>query len=302
MHLYPDGGAYDLKRALSGHLEIPADRLVITNGSNEAIELLGHVFLQPGHQVVMADGAFIVYRLVAQLFGADTVAVPMRDHTHDLDAMADAVTADTRLVFVANPNNPTGTMVSGDALDRFLDRLPDHVVPVLDEAYIELVEEEQRPASLEWVRSGRAMVVLRTFSKAYGLAGLRIGYAMAPAEAIDLLQRVRQPFNVNAMALAAARAALADHAFLQQSRALIRDGLAQLSEGLQVLGLRFVPSVANFLLVQVGDGSNMFEQLQRRGVIVRPMAAYGMADYVRVTVGTHDQNQRFIRELERVLA
>ncbi len=302
LHIYPDGGAYALTQALSKKLDLSPDCILFGNGSNEAIELLGHVYLRPGTGIVMADRAFVIYRLMADLFGAETVAVPMRDDTHDLEAMADAITPQTRLVFVANPNNPTGTMVGQAALDQLVDALPEHAILVIDEAYIELLPEEERPDTLRYVREGRPVVVLRTFSKAYGLAGLRVGYALAAPEAIDVLQRVRQPFNVNAAALVAAEAALQDDEFVERTRQMVVEGRAFLTAAFERLGLTYTPSVANFVLVKVGRGREVCAALQRRGVIVRPMDGYRMPESIRVTVGTREENERFVRELEDCLS
>lgn len=300
MHLYPDGSAYYLRRALADKLGVEMDQLLIGHGSNEIIELLGHVFLEHGTNIVMASQAFVVYRLVASSFRADTIAVPMRDFTHDLPAMLKAVTPATRLVFISNPNNPTGTMVDGAAIADFMERVPRHVVVVMDEAYIELLPPDRQPDVLRYVREGRHLFVLRTFSKTYGLAGLRVGYAVAPAAGIDLLHRVRQPFNVNAMALAAAQAALDDDEHVLQTRRLVADGLRYLTRALDEMGVGYIPSVANFMLVKVGQGRKMFTALQRKKVIVRPMDGYGLPDYVRVTVGLKSENEHFIHALQAV--
>jgi len=302
MHLYPDGGSFYLKRDLSARLGVDTSRLLITNGSNEAIELLGHVFLGPGTEIVMSQQAFVIYRLVADLFQAETRAVPAKDFTHDLPAMLEAITSRTRLVFIANPNNPTGTQVSAEALDRFLNAVPDHVITILDEAYIELLEEADQPPSVSYVLENRKIVILRTFSKTYGLAGLRIGYVVAPPEAIELLNRARQPFNVTAMAQLAAAAALQDVAFVEKTRKLVTEGLSQIVSGLEADGIESVPSVVNFLLVKVGKGRACSDALQRKHVIVRPMDGYGLPEYIRVTVGTREQNERFLCSLREVLA
>jgi histidinol-phosphate aminotransferase len=301
MHRYPDGGAFHLKRALAEHLAVSPETILPGNGSNELIELLGHSFLNPGAGIVMADRAFVVYRLVAALFNAPVVTVPMRDWTHDLPAMADAVTSSTRLVFVSNPNNPTGTMVGGEALDALLDRLPDHAILCVDEAYVELLPQEKQPDTLRYVREGRRVVVLRTFSKAYGLAGLRLGYALAPPECIRLMNRTRQPFNVNAMALAGACAALEDNGHVARTRELVERGRVYIEDACRSLGLPTVPSVTNFMLIEVEAGRQVCEALQREGVIVRPMDGYGLPSHVRVTVGTDAENARFVAALRRVL-
>ncbi len=301
MHRYPDGSAFFLKRAIAAHLDVQPENVLPGNGSNELIEFLGHVFLRPGRNIVMADRAFAVYRLVAAMFGAEVRDVPMARYVHDLDAMHDAIGPETSIVFIANPNNPTGTAVQPDALVRFMDRLPDGVICCLDEAYVELLPEEDQMQSLAFVREGRPVVVLRTFSKVYGLAGLRVGYAIAPAECIQLLNPVRQPFNVNAMALKAAEAALGDVEHVQQTRDLVRNELGFFYGELDLLGIDYVPSSANFLLIRTGQGREVFDRLQREGVIVRPMDVYGLPDHIRITVGTREENQRCILALATVL-
>jgi len=302
MHRYPDGGAFYLKQALAAKLDVRPSQILTANGSNEVLELIGHVFLGPDTNIVMADRAFVVYRLIARSSRAEVVAVKMKDYTHDLDAMLAAITDRTKVVFVSNPNNPTGTMLDEPAVERFVARVPDSVVVCLDEAYIELLPEDRQPDSLAFVRQGKKVIVARTFSKTYGLAGLRIGYAVAAEDCIGLLNRVRQPFNVNAMALAAAVAALDDDEHVRRTREMVRSGLAQLEEGFRRLGLAFVPAVVNFMLVKVGKGREVFEALQRRGVIVRPMDGYGLPEYVRVTVGTRAENEKCLRGLREVLA
>lgn len=301
MHIYPDGDTFYLRQALAAKLGLPESHLFFGHGSNEIIALLGHIYLGKGTSVVASEQAFVVYKLVAALYEAETIEVPMRDFTHDLDAMLAAIRPDTRLVFIANPNNPTGTRVSPAELDRFLTRLPPHVVAVVDEAYVELLPEGVAPDVVRHVREGRSVFVLRTFSKAYGLAGLRIGYAVAPPEGINLLHKVRQPFNVNAMAQAAALAALADDGHVRRTRAMVAEGLAQLMEGLRQRGLSYVPSEVNFILVKVGKGREISQALQRQRVIVRPVDAYALPDYIRVTVGTREENSRFLAALDVVL-
>ena len=297
--LYPDGGCFDLRQKLAAKWQLAADQFVIGNGSNEIIELLGHAFLGPGDEVVMANPAFVVYKLVTLLFGAKAVEVPLRDWTHDLRAMAAAVTPRTKLVFVCSPNNPTGTSNAVAEINAFIRAMPDHVITVFDEAYAEYVENgpDLRPLIAE----GRKLVCLRTFSKIFGLASLRIGYGYGSADLAGLLNRVRQPFNVNAIAQAAALAALDDRAFTERCARENRAGLVQLAEGFRQLRLDVVPSVANFVLVKVGDGARVFDALQRRGIIVRPVASYGLPEWVRVTVGTREQNDRLLRELKCVI-
>lgn len=301
MHRYPDGGTFYLREALGRHLDVAPECILPGNGSNELIELLGHAFLRPGVGLVMAETAFVVYRLVGALFGADVTTVPMRDFTHDLVAMRAAITPDTRLVFISNPNNPTGTMVTPEDIDAFMADLPPHAIVCFDEAYIELVDPSARADVLRYVRDNRRVVVLRTFSKAYGLAGLRLGYAVAPPACIALLQHVRQPFNVNAMAQAAAVAALGDHAHVAATRRLLESEIPYLYAEFDRLGLDYVPATANFVLLKVGAGQRIQAVLKRRGSIVRPMAGYGLPEYVRVTVGTHAENERFVSSLEACL-
>jgi histidinol-phosphate aminotransferase len=293
--LYPDGGCFDLRKKLAQVHGLEPDQFVVGNGSNEIIELLGHLFLGPGDEVVTAKPEFVVYKLVTLLFGASPKEVPLVDFRNDLAALAGAVTARTKLVFVASPNNPIGTANTQEQLYAFARSLPESVVCVIDQAYSEF--EENPPDMRPLIREGRNVVVLRTFSKIYGLASLRVGYAMAGKELASLLNRVRQPFNVNAIGQAAAIAALDDKAFVQSCARRNREGLAVLSEGFQKLGLAYVPSCANFILVRVGDGARVFDALQRRGVIVRPLRPYELPEWIRVTVGTVEQNDRLLREL-----
>lgn len=298
--LYPDGGCFVLRQKLAARHGLAADQFVVGNGSNEILELLGHVFLRPGDEVVMGAPAFIVYKLVALLFGARPVEVPLVHHRHDLAALARAVTPRTKLVFLPSPNNPTGTANTEAEIHAFVRALPEQVVFVFDEAYAEYLDNppDLRPLLAE----GRKVIGLRTFSKIFGLASLRVGYGYASPELAGLLNRVRQPFNVNAIGQAAAVAALDDVDFTARARATNAAGLGQLVLALGERGLETIPSVANFLLVKVGDGARIFAELQRRGVIVRPMKPYGMPEWLRVTVGTSAQNERFLAALWEVLA
>ena len=293
--LYPDGGCFVLRQKLAATYGLAPDQFIVGNGSNEIIELLGHVLLGPGDEVVMGAPAFVVYKLVALLFGAKPVEVPLVNHRHDLDALRRAVTPATKLVFLPSPNNPTGTANTAAEIFAFVRSLPEHVVFAFDEAYAEFVENP--PDLRPLIAEGRKVICLRTFSKIYGLASLRVGYGYASAEFAGLLNRVRQPFNVNAIGQAAAVAALDDHAFATTCARDNRAGLAQLEAGFRQLGLEFVPSVANFILVKVGDGARVFGALQQLGVIVRPMKPYGMNEWLRVTVGTAPQNQRLLAAL-----
>lgn len=303
LHLYPDGNAFYLKRDLANHLNIEPRQLLLGNGSNEVLQLVGETFLSPGDHVVYSQGAFVVYELVAKTFGARVSTPPLRNATHDLDAMADAVTPETRALFIANPNNPTGTYNTKTELDRFLNRIPPQTLVVLDEAYFEYVPYDDYPNGLEYVREGRNVLVTRTFSKIYGLAGIRIGYGVSSPEVIEWMNRVRQPFNVNALAQAGARAALTDADHVAKSREVNAKGMAYLRTKLEAIGLEVVPSAANFLLVHLRrDGLRVSQELLRRGVVVRPVANYGFPNSIRVTVGLPAENQRFLDALVETLS
>jgi histidinol-phosphate aminotransferase len=300
-HLYPDGNAFYLKRRLAETLDLPPDHLVLGNGSNEIIEFLGHALLDATSEVVVSEYCFAVYPLVTQLFGAKRVTVPARQYAHDLDAMLAAVSPNTRILFVANPNNPTGTLASRDAVERLVANIPDHVVLVLDEAYIEYLED---PADfLPLVRSGEKpnLILMRTFSKIHGLAGLRLGYGIGHPELIAALEKIRQPFNTNAIAQAAALAALGDLDHLERTRKINTAGLQFLHGRLKDLQLEVIPSHANFIVVKVGKGNKVFEALQQRGVIVRPMGGYRLPEWIRISVGTAAENARCIDALKLVL-
>ena len=293
--LYPDGGCYALRRRLAKFHGLAPEQFVIGNGSNEVIELLGHVFLGPGDEVVMGKPEFVVYRLVTLLFGARPVEVPLVNFRNDLRALARAVSPRTKLVVISSPNNPTGTANTAEELTGFIRSLPDTLICVVDEAYADFAE---RPPDLRpLIGEGRNVIGLRTFSKVYGLASLRLGYGYSTFELASLLDRVRQPFNVNAIAQAAAAAALDDREFTRMCVEETHKGLRRLEGGCTALGLKFVPSQANFLLVYVGDGARAFDTLLHRGVIVRPLQQYDLPEWIRVTVGTAEQNERFLREL-----
>jgi histidinol-phosphate aminotransferase len=297
--LYPDGGCFELHRRLARFHALAPEQFVVGNGSNEIIELLGHVFLGPGDEVVMGRPEFVVYRLVTLLFGAKPVEVPLVDFHNDLGALARAVTPRTKLVIVSTPNNPTGTAVAEADLHAFVRSLPTTVICVVDEAYSDYAA---RPPDIRpLIQEGRNIIGLRTFSKVYGLASLRVGYGYSSAELASLLDRVRQPFNVNAIAQAAAVAALDDRPFAEACVRETRRGLRRLEAGCGELGLKFVPSEANFLLINVGDGARVHEALLRRGVIIRPLRQYDLPAWIRVTAGTADQNERFLRELAQAV-
>ncbi len=301
-HRYPDGGGYYLKQALAKRFGLAPDHLVLGNGCNELIELTARCFLLPGDEVVIAEPAFVIYGMLSHLQGCTTVRVPLKAWTHDLEAMAKAVTARTKMVFVGNPNNPTGTAVRPTELTAFMDALPDDVIVVIDEAYIEYVPPEMVSDSLRFVRQGQSVIVLRTFSKIYGLAGLRVGYGMAPPSMVELLERIRAPFNVNALAQRAALAALDDDAHLSSSLQVNELGRAYLFGELHRLGLECPPSVANFLLVDLEqDGRAVADALLRMGVIVRPLGEAQLKTHIRVTIGTPPENERFVEALKTVL-
>jgi len=299
-HLYPDGGGYYVTRALSEKLGVPADHIILGNGSNEVIEFIGHAFLRPSAEIITPEHAFIAYKIIAKVFGARTTEIPSPDFRQDLDAIAEAITADTRAIFIANPNNPTGAMASQEEIDRFMSRVSDDVVIVFDEAYYEYVDRP--PDTLKFVREGRNVVVLRTFSKIHGLASARLGYGIARPELIGVLQKTREPFNANGIAQAAAVAALGDDAHQHETKRITDEGRAYLQEQLGAMGLRFVPSSGNFVLVNVGDGNGVFKALLPKGVIVRAMAGYNLAEWIRISVGTMPQNERCIAALNEVLS
>jgi histidinol-phosphate aminotransferase len=301
LHLYPDGDCFYLKRALAQKLGVQPDRLIFGNGSNEIIELAARTFMRPGDEAVMAEQAFVVYELIVQAVGGKRKTVPLKNFTHDLAAIADAVTPQTRLVFLANPNNPTGTIYRRRDWEAFLERISPDVLVIVDEAYFEYVEEADYPNSLDYHARHPAILTLRTFSKLYGLAGLRIGYGIGAKDVIALMQRVRQPFNVNAPAQWAALAALDDTEHVQRSLGVNQQGVKYLQTEFVRLGLSYVPSQANFILVRVGNGHEVFQRLLQQGVIVRPMVGYKFPEHVRVTVGTMAQNQKLIGALERLI-
>ena len=298
---YPDGNGFALRSALATRLSVPAGSLVLGNGSNDVLELVTQAFLTPGDEAIYAQHAFAVYPLATHARGARGIEVPAKDYGHDLAAMLAAVTPRTRVVFVANPNNPTGTWIDGAAMEAFVAKVPREVVVVLDEAYDEYLAPADRSRSVSWIGRYPNLIVSRTFSKAYGLAALRVGYGVMDPSVADLLNRVRQPFNVNSLAQAAAIAALADTAYVEESARVNREGMRQIEAGLARLGVAFVPSHGNFLLVNVGDGARVYAALLRDGVIVRPVGNYGLPGFLRVTVGLPAENERFLTALGRAL-
>jgi histidinol-phosphate aminotransferase len=298
LHRYPDGGAFRLREALADRWKVTSDHIILGNGSDEILGLLARTFLSPGDEAVMADQTFVIYKMEVMAAHGKAVTIPLKQWRHDLSAMADAITARTRLLFLCNPNNPTGTMVSAEEVARLLARVPEHVVVVFDEAYYEYVRRSDFPDSMTYVKQGRNAIVLRTFSKIYGLAGLRIGYGVTTPEISNLLNRVRPPFNANSIAQCAALAALNDDEHVANSRAVNQAGMEQVVNGLTALGFTPIPSEANFVYFDVGrDGRQVFDSLLRQGVIVRHIEGR----MIRVTIGQAEDNHIFLGALARVL-
>ncbi|MGF2734519.1 histidinol-phosphate transaminase [Marinobacter sp. DUT-1] len=301
--LYPDGNGFDLKKALSERFGVGMNQITLGNGSNDVLEVIARCFADTDSEVVFSQYAFAVYPLVTQAIGAKGVSVPAKDWGHDLDAMADAVTERTRLVFVANPNNPTGTVHTADAIESFLAKIPEDVLVVLDEAYCEYLTGIEYPDGLELLERFPNLIVCRTFSKAWGLAALRVGYSISSPAIADILNRVRQPFNVDTVALAAATAVLGDEDYLNRSREVNAEGLKQLADGFDRMGLPYIPSAGNFIAVEVGEQAlAIYHALLEHGVIVRPIAGYGMPEHLRVSVGLAKENERFLDALAEALS
>ncbi len=300
---YPDGGGFELRRVLGEHHGVEPNRITLGNGSNDVLDLIARVFLQPGTESLFSEHAFAVYPIATQAVGATAKVAPAKDYGHDLDAMAGLVSERTRVVWVANPNNPTGTWLTADALKAFIAALPSTCVVVVDEAYIEYVDEPDYPDAAAWLNEFPNLIVIRTFSKVHGLASLRVGYGISDPRIADLLNRVRQPFNVNSLALAAATAALGDQEHIQASVTLNRSGMNQLTAGFTKLGLGFIPSVGNFITVDLGRPAGpVNEALLRQGCIVRPVGNYGLPNHLRISIGLEQENARLLTALEQVLA
>jgi len=295
---YPDGNGFELKQALANRYGVDMGSIVLGNGSNDVLELVALAFLGPGRAAVMSQHAFAVYPLATQARGARSIVLAAKNYGHDLEAMARAIDDETYVVWVANPNNPTGTFAPPEEMEAFLRRVPERVLVVLDEAYNEYLPGDLRADSVKWLKRHPNLVLTRTFSKAYGLAGLRVGYAFAHASVADIMNRVRQPFNVNSIALAAATAALDDMEFVARSYAENLQGLRQLEQGAKRLGLDYIPSYGNFITVRVGKAAEIYRRLLRRGVIVRPVGGgYELPEHLRVSVGTPEENERFLAAL-----
>jgi len=300
--LYPDGNGFALKDALTKRYGVALNQVVLGNGSNDVLELTAHAFLTVGDRAVYSDHAFAVYPLATQAVGATGISVKAQDYGHDLTAMRMAAVAhQAKLIFIANPNNPTGTFLSGEALHEFLSLLPQSILVVLDEAYNEYLPESCRYDSVSWLSEFPNLLVSRTFSKAYGLASLRVGYALGNPQVIDMLNRVRQPFNVNSVAQAAAVAALQDAEFVQRTFELNLQGMAQLTEGLRALGLPYIPSFGNFVSFHINNAAQVYRRLLELGVIVRPIGNYALPDYLRVSIGLESQNQKFLSAMKQIL-
>ncbi len=298
LNRYPDGSGFYLTQALAKKYEVEAGRIILGNGSNELIELVVRTFIQPGDEIVSADPSFVVYKMITQAAGGTNVIVSCKDMRHDLDAMAERITPKTRIVFIANPNNPTGTMNPKSEMDRFMQRVPDHVIVAVDEAYFEYVTHADYPDSLDYLTEGRNILALRTFSKIYGLAGLRIGYGITTAEIAELMNKVRQPFNTNSLAQIGALAALSDRKHVEKSVALNNEGKQFLSQSFRQLGISYIPTETNFIMFETAlDGKDVYTALMKQGVIVRPMGG----NRLRVTIGLPEENRRFVTELEKII-
>jgi histidinol-phosphate aminotransferase len=302
LNRYPDGSGYYLRHALARKHGVSADQIVLGNGSNDLIELIVRTFLRPGDEAVVPHPSFVVYPMIVQAASGIRVMVMLKDHRLDLEAMARAITPMTKMVFIANPNNPTATIVTADEVSHFLSRVPARTIVVFDEAYTEFAQGPDFPETLQYVKEGRKVIVLRTFSKAASLAGLRVGYGVADADAIALMNRIRQPFNVNALAQVAALAALEDESHTLECVRMIEAGRHYLYDEFNALGVKYVPSRANFILVDVGrSASDIFQRLLKEGVIVRPMTPFGMESALRITIGTPQENRRLVKALRTVL-
>jgi histidinol-phosphate aminotransferase len=298
---YPDGNSFALRDAVSQKFGVAANQLVFGNGSNDILELAARAYLQAGDEAIYSQHAFAVYPLVTQAVGAKGVVVPAKDYGHDLEGFLKAITPKTKLIFIANPNNPTGTLLKKDALRAFIHEVPRNVLIVLDEAYDEYLNADNKSEAISWLAEFEHLIISRTFSKAYGLAGLRIGFGLMHASVADMLNRVRQPFNVNSIAQAAAIASLADEDFVARSYAANQAGMVQITQGLQQLGLSYIPSQANFVSFAVTNAADVNKKLLQNGVIVRPIANYEMPDYLRVSVGLFSENARFLEVLEQIV-
>ena len=301
LNRYPDGGGFYLKKALSKKMGLKISNFILGNGSNEIIELIAKTFLMPGEEAIMGHPAFIVYQLSVQGVNGRKIIVPLKNLTYDLMGMAERITNHTKLIFIANPNNPTGTMVTDKEMKRFMNRVPNRVIIVVDEAHYEYVSRNDFPNTMDYLKKERNIIILRTFSKIYGLAGLRIGYGMAKEKLIKELNKVRQPFNTSSLAQIAALASLEDREHIKRNQRLNKEGREYFYRHFHEMGLQYTPSETNFVLVKVGDGKDVYNKLLEKGVIVRPMGGYGLPEHIRVTIGLPRENKKFIRVFKEVI-
>ena len=301
LHFYPDGSGYYLRKKLSAFLDVGEDSIILGNGSDEIIQIIAETFLNEGEEVVISDPSFVIYRMAVRIMNGNCRLVKLKNYQYDMAAMTDAAGNKTKLIFIANPNNPTGTMVSGDEIKSFLEKVPEEVIVIFDEAYFEYIERDDFPETIDYIKNGKTVICLRTFSKIYGLAGLRIGYGIACPEIITEMNRVRHPFNSNSIAQIAAAAALDDEEHVRKSREVNSTGRVFLYRELDRRDISYIPSEANFILIKVGDGSNVVEALLRKGIIVRGMDGYNLPDFIRLTIGIEKENRRFIEELDEIL-
>jgi len=302
IHLYPDGGAWYLKRDLARHLEVSPENIILGNGSDEIVSIITRIFIQRGDEAIMGDPSFLMYKIDTQLSQGEVICIPLKNFQMDIFAVLKAITPRTKLVFISNPNNPTGTITPKEDMKKLLQKVPSHVLIISDEAYYEYVDDPDYPDTISWIKKGKNIVVLRTFSKIYGLAGLRIGYAVAREKIISLLNRARPPFNVNSLAQVAARASLKDKEHLNKSRKLIKEEKEFLYNHLRRLGISFLPTQANFILIESGKKTKeIILALLKKGIIVRGMEAYNLPHHIRLTIGTREQNEAFVREFQLLL-
>ncbi len=300
VHLYPDGNSYYLKNKLAQKLSISPENIILGNGSNEIIEFVGHILINPDVDVIVSQYCFAIYPIITKMFGGNVITVPSKNYGHDLKAMLNSITPKTRAIFVTNPNNPTGTMATKEELIELIENVPSSVLLALDEAYIEFLDDPLDTVS--YVKNGKEnLLLMRTFSKIYGLAGLRIGYGICSKHLVASMEKVRQPFNINSVAQEAAIAALDDIKHIKKTRKNNSDGISYFEREFKRLNLEFVPTFANFILVKVNDGQRVFNEMQKHGVITRPMGGYSLPEWIRITIGTPDENEKCIKALEKVL-
>jgi len=303
LNRYPDGSGHDLIQKISNHIGFSPQNIVLGNGSDEIIGMLAFAMLQPGDETILPNPSFLMYEIMVRGAGATPIFVPLTSFSIDLEEIKEKITSKTRMIFLCNPNNPTGTIFSKENFENFIKDVPPEVIVVVDEAYIEFVRDQNCAQSIQYIDNNRSLITLRTFSKAYGLAGLRIGYGVMPAEIADILNRVRLPFNANSLAQAGAVAALDDNVFLENVISLVHEGLDFLYDALERQGIKYFPTQANFFLVDVRkDADEIFEKMLRQGVIVRSMKSYGFPNYIRINVGLHEENVRFLKALEKSLS